>query len=204
MEEQHATRGRTKGDKRERTRATLLAAARDVVREKGYSRTTLEDVAARAGMTTGAIYGNFKSRAELFIALGDAYWPPVRPRVGANPSSAEAMQALAVATLDAIPERSLAAVGRLSGLAYTLENPELGRQVQDVTAAHFEIGASWLESLADSENLPIPPEHLVRVVHALIEGLVLQRMLTPDLYPDEVFHAAFRVLAARPKDQKDQ
>lgn len=201
MKEQDAARGRPKGDKRERTRATLLAAAREVVREKGYGRTTLEEVAARAGMTTGAIYGNFKSRAELFIALGETYWPPVRPRVGASPSSAEAMQALAVATLAAIPERSVAAVGRLSGLAYTLEHPELGRQVQDVTAAHFEMGASWLESLADSENLPIPAEHLVRVLHALIEGLVFQRLLTPDLYPDEVFHAAFRLLAAKRTDQ---
>ena len=44
-----------KGDKRERTRAALLAAARSLIREKGYERTTLEDVATRAGMTTGAI-----------------------------------------------------------------------------------------------------------------------------------------------------
>ena len=59
-----------KGDKRDRTRATLLEAARAIVREKGYARTTLEAVARRAGMTTGAIYGNFKNRDELFIALG--------------------------------------------------------------------------------------------------------------------------------------
>ena len=30
----------------------------------------MEEVAKRAGMTTGAIYGNFKNRDELFIALG--------------------------------------------------------------------------------------------------------------------------------------
>lgn len=45
----------------------------------------------------------------------------------------------------------------------------------------------------------MPAEHLVRVIHALIEGLVLQRLLTPDLYPDEVFHAAFRVFGAASK-----
>ena len=45
------------------------------------------------------------------------------------------------------------------------------------------------------ENCPMPPEHLVRVIHALIEGLVLQRILTPELCPDEVFFAAFRALA---------
>ena len=39
------------------------------------------------------------------------------------------------------------------------------------------------------------PEHLVRVLHALIEGLVMQRILTPELCPDEVFYAAFGSLA---------
>ncbi len=63
-----SARKRPKGDKRERTRAALLEAARAVVREKGYGRTTLEDVAERAGMTTGAIYGNFENCDELFIA----------------------------------------------------------------------------------------------------------------------------------------
>ena len=52
-------RQQPKGDKRERTRAALLEAARALVREKGYERTTIDQVAKRAGMTTGAIYGNF-------------------------------------------------------------------------------------------------------------------------------------------------
>ncbi len=37
-----------KGDKRARTRAKLLEAARELIREKGYERTTLQDVAASA------------------------------------------------------------------------------------------------------------------------------------------------------------
>jgi hypothetical protein len=81
-------------------------------------------------------------------------------------------------------------------MAHALEHPELRQQVQEITAAYFEMGATWLETLADSENLPMPPDHLVRVIHALIEGLVLQRLLTPDLYPDEVIRAAFSVFGA--------
>ena len=41
----------------------------------------------------------------------------------------------------------------------------------------------------------MPPEDLVRVLHALIEGLVMQRILTPELCPEEVFYAAFAALA---------
>src|SRR5881227_1808310 len=88
-------RNQPKGDKRERTRAALLEAARGLIRERGHERTTLEQVARRAGMTTGAIYGNFKNRDELFIALGQAYWPPVRPKVKPGATFAEAMHAMA-------------------------------------------------------------------------------------------------------------
>ena len=75
-------RRQPKGDKRERTRAgNCWRAARVLIRKKGYEATTLEDIAEMAGMTTGAIYGNFKNRDELFISLGQAFWAPIRPKV---------------------------------------------------------------------------------------------------------------------------
>jgi AcrR family transcriptional regulator len=166
-----------------------------LVREKGYARTTLEAVARRAGMTTGAIYGNFKNRDELFIALGETYWTPVAPQIKPGATFADGMRALAEATLEVIPERTTAVVGRLTGLAYALTNSELRARVREVTAGSYEFGAEWLRTLVDQRELPMPAEHLVRVIHALIEGLVLQRILTPELFPDEVFFAAFEALA---------
>jgi len=188
-------RRRPKGDKRERTRARLLEAARELIREKGYARTTLQDVAQRAGMTSGAIYGNFKNRDELFISLADAYWAPIRPRVKAGATFADVMHALAAATLAALPDRQKAAVGRLTGMAYTLTQEELRARVREITARSYAAGASWLSAAIDSRDLPMPPEHLVRVIHALTEGLVFQRLLTPELVPDEVFYQAFAALA---------
>jgi AcrR family transcriptional regulator len=189
-----SARRKPKGDKRERTRAALLEAARGLIREQGYERTTIEQVAKRAGMTTGAIYGNFKNRDELFIALGQTYWAPVRPKIKPGATFAEAMHSLATATLTAVEERLPAAVGRLTGVAYTLKNPELRARVHEVTKSSYEAGAEWLRGF-DARELPMPPEHLVRVLHALIEGLVMQRILTPELCPDEVFYAAFAALA---------
>jgi len=73
----------------------------------------------------------------------------------------------------------------------------LRARVREVTADSYEFGAEWLRTLGDQRDLPMPAEHLVRVIHALIEGLVLQRILTPELFPDEVFFAAFGALAHR-------
>jgi hypothetical protein len=45
--------------------------------------------------------------------------------------------------------------------------------------------------------VPTPPEQLVVVVHAMTEGLLFQRFLTPELVPDDVFRAAFAALSGK-------
>ena len=195
--EEDSRRRQPKGDKRERTRAKLLEAARWLIREKGYENTTLEEIAERAGMTTGAIYGNFKNREELFISLGHSYWPPIKPQVKPGASFPEIMSAMAEATIAAIPDRRAAAVGRLTGLAYTLTHEELRAKVREVTAQSYAFGEQWLRTVTKEEELPMPADQLVRVLHAMIEGLVFQRLLTPELVPDEIFRAAFGALAIR-------
>src|ERR1700760_3633690 len=144
-------RRQPKGDKRDRTRAKLLEAARSLIREKGHENTTLEDIAERAGMTTGAIYGNFKNRDELFIALGLTYWAPIKPRVKPGASIADLMRAMDDATIAAIPDRGAAAVGRLTGLAFTLGNEAMRKQVEKVTAESYAFGEEWLRSVTQKD-----------------------------------------------------
>jgi AcrR family transcriptional regulator len=196
--EENSRRRQPKGDKRERTRAKLLEAARSLIREKGHENTTLEDIAERAGMTTGAIYGNFKNRDELFISLGLTYWPPIKPQVKSGASFAAIMRAMAEATIAAIPDRSAVAVGRLTGLAYTLTHEEMRAQVREVTAQSYAFGEQWLRAVTKEEDLPMPADQLVRVLHVLTEGLVFQRLLTPELLTDETIRAAFGALAIKP------
>jgi AcrR family transcriptional regulator len=49
------------------TRERLLDAAAEVFCERGYEGTTVAEVARRAGLTTGAIYANFRDKAELLL-----------------------------------------------------------------------------------------------------------------------------------------
>jgi TetR/AcrR family transcriptional regulator, acrAB operon repressor len=55
------------------THDRLLKAALEVFSRKGYASTTLEDVAKETGVTRGAIYWHFGSKAELYGALLDKY-----------------------------------------------------------------------------------------------------------------------------------
>ena len=51
------------------TRTNILDAAERVFHEKGVAHASLEDVAAAADVTRGAIYWHFKDKAELFDAM---------------------------------------------------------------------------------------------------------------------------------------
>ena len=56
------------------TRDKILAAAQEEFLQKGYQGAWLRDIARNAGVTTGALYGYFKNKEELFGALvGEAY-----------------------------------------------------------------------------------------------------------------------------------
>ena len=51
------------------TREQLLDAAERVFRERGVGHTTLAEVADAAGVTRGAVYWHFRSKADLFEAM---------------------------------------------------------------------------------------------------------------------------------------
>ena len=55
--------------RREMTRRHLLDAAAIVFARDGFHGATLDDVAATAGFTKGAVYSNFKSKDDLFLAV---------------------------------------------------------------------------------------------------------------------------------------
>jgi len=50
------------------TRTRLIEAAAELIAEEGYERVGILAVARRAGLTNGAIYGNFRDKAHLLAA----------------------------------------------------------------------------------------------------------------------------------------
>lgn len=53
----------------EETRTALLAAARELFGADGYAPTSLDEIAARAGVTKGALYHHFRGKADVFQAV---------------------------------------------------------------------------------------------------------------------------------------
>ena len=55
------------------TRSALLAAAREIFTEVGYTEANVADVVARAGSSVGSMYHHFGGKADLFFALHDGH-----------------------------------------------------------------------------------------------------------------------------------
>ena len=191
-----SARRRPKGDKRARTRTALVDAARAIIREQGYDALTLAAVAERAGMTTGAIYGNFRNRTDLLMAVAEVSGAPIVAKTWPGMSFRELMRSLAEAVIEALPQRRAAMVGTLGFHIQTLTHEDLRERAIAETREIYRRMAVATPQLIPADKLPMPAELLIPVTHALIDGLVLHRILTPELVGDEVIYAAFEALAA--------
>lgn len=65
------------------TRDRLLDAAEQVFHEKGVSSATLNDIAAAAGVTRGAVYWHFNNKVDVFNAMVDRVRQPIRQMIDA-------------------------------------------------------------------------------------------------------------------------
>ena len=191
-------RRRPKGNKRERTRARLVDAAAAVIGEQGWDRTSLDEVARRAGMTRGAIYGNFANREELFLAVVQTRWKPVAPPYTPGTTFRQHMHAVGKALAAAGPERRAQALGALSFMLYALTHEEMRTQVTKLNAELYKRMAEGLTRVFRRDELPMAPAHLVPTLHALSDGLTFLRVLMPELITEKVIVAAFDAVAGGP------
>jgi len=67
--------GRIAGVTAAETRERLLRAAADVFAERGYDGTRVADIAAAAGVSNGALYAHFASKADLLVAALRTHGP---------------------------------------------------------------------------------------------------------------------------------
>ncbi|HEX9777736.1 MAG TPA: TetR/AcrR family transcriptional regulator [Geopsychrobacteraceae bacterium] len=58
-----------RAQKKRETRRAIIAAAIRLFGERGYERTSIEDLAAEAGVGKGTIYGYFSTKQEIFQAF---------------------------------------------------------------------------------------------------------------------------------------
>jgi AcrR family transcriptional regulator len=182
------------GGKRERTRAALIAATLDVVAEKGFAAASLDAIAARAGMSRGAIYSNFAGRGELLLAAMGSKGLTLAPAYTPGGSFRDHLRAMARALVAALPQARGEAKFMAEFQLYALADPELRRDIAAGYAGAFAQVADFLAEQHAAELL-LPPRQMAVAMQAVALGLMCQSLLTPDEVTAEVVIATIEAFA---------
>ncbi|HEY8003238.1 MAG TPA: TetR family transcriptional regulator [Phenylobacterium sp.] len=179
--------------KRQRTRAALIEATAVLVAERGLAAVSLDDIAARAGVTKGAIYSNFRTKAELLWEAVDRRRLHFDASITPGDGKATA-RSVARALMAQLPQAEAEAEFYAELQAYIRTDPAMRAQQAAQQKAQFDELARRLE-VGFKDGLAIPPRVAALGVQALLLGFIAQWERTPDEVTEEVIAAAFEALA---------
>ncbi|SDI06740.1 DNA-binding transcriptional regulator, AcrR family [Sinosporangium album] len=206
--EQPGRRATTKA----RNRRRLLDAAADHLAQHGTTGSLLEDIAAQADLTKGAIYSIFKSKNGLLAAVmadlveqgADAFQPP-------TPHSAADDRDLATALRDYGQQYGTALGSHMSRATLLLElelalyafrSEELTREFAPRAQTRTDALAAALTGRRRPDGTPCTPEHAHAIAVAVIsalQGLAQHGALTTLPVPLDLFADVAAALATLPE-----
>lgn len=188
----------TRTESQARTRADLLATARDMFLADGYAKTSLERVAEEAGYSKGAVYSNFRTKSALCLEVLALIHETKFTEVTALLDGDDTLEAR-LERFQGWAERTLGDVG------WTMLEFEFAIVARDDPALQAELVSSLglmrgtvagqLQMLADSMDLklPLPAEDAATAVLSLGLGLGIQRAVDPAL-PARLITDAIRAM----------
>jgi AcrR family transcriptional regulator len=194
----------TRAERKELTRELLLDAAIEVFARQGYHGASLEDVAAAAGFTKGAVYSNFSTKADLFLAL------LVRETARRNVALARAIASEPVEHLPDMAAGWLArqASERRDWDVLTVEfwlaaarDPEIADRLREGRREIMEELGRLVDARLAASGTPadLSGRDIVTLVDALGTGLLMSSLVEPEAIRPELFaEALHRLLAPGP------
>jgi len=183
--EQRAQKQRNKKpvSQRERSAATqeqLIQAVVQSLLERGYHRTSVNEICRRAGVTSSAIQHHFGGKRQLMMAVAEILGERNRKlldQVASSPQPREIVE-----QLEANPDLWLEGLRvNYELLMAARSDPELWDLYAPFQRAIFEWRDAW--ALKIFGDAPVPEQRrvlLIRLLDALASGVVSQVMVTDD------------------------
>lgn len=189
----------SRSESQARTRRHLIDTASVVFARRGFRGASIEEVAEQAGYTKGAIYSNFRSKDELFLAVLETR---LQERVEfyrrlARQARAHPGQGLAdlLPRLDE-PDEETWCLLQLEFWLYAMRHPPVR---QRMAVLYRQYRAHLAPLAAPYAGTGIEPAEVVAAVIALYHSLTLQWHSDPTAVRPDLVTRILRALDRRPR-----
>jgi AcrR family transcriptional regulator len=186
----------TRARRREMTRRHLMDAAATVFAREGFHRASLDDVAALAGFTKGAVYSNFASKDDLFLAVFEDRY--AREQDEMHRVLTEEQEPYELGADTQVFDRVRGVIDRtwddewtalyLEFVLYAQRQPGAKEKLAESVRRQRETTVAMLDEAYQSiDHVPdTPVEVLATIAIALFDGLALGRLADPAAFDDEM------------------
>lgn len=180
------------------TRHRLLDAAEHLFQAQGVSRTSLQDIARRAGATRGAVYWHFKDKADLFNAMMERVTLPMENSFNHENNPQQQLDGTPLNSMDRIRLSTVNALRQIVTDAQTrrvfevaTQKVEYVEELQAVRLRHLAVRGGFLSGIQQGMEtaagqmrlkLPVPASAAAQGLHAMIDGLIQNWLLDPEAF----------------------
>jgi AcrR family transcriptional regulator len=184
-----APRRLTRAEQQAQTRSRLIEAAAKVFAWRGFQAASVEEIAEQAGYSHGAVYSNFDSKGELFLAVFEEYMAErvreLAETQAAVPDDAALevrARALADQWMDRLARDRDSLALHVEFIAHADRDPELARRFGSRSAAMREAISRYITQYQQEAGaqLAMPADELSLVLRALGIGLAIEWLVSPD------------------------
>lgn len=190
----------TRSVRKQATRAAIIEAAAWLFGRRGIDATSIDAVAARVGLTKGAVYANFESKHELIEAVAEAFSAPAdfRPLLRRDLPLAERLRLFGRSVVEVLAGATTEAIQLdFEFQVYAKRNRAWGAKVRAGMRRHVIALAAEFEAVNRQrrEAAPLPPEEFFDAIVTLTRGITHQLAIDPDAIPPRTVEALFALLA---------
>ncbi len=174
---------RRQADRRAETRRKLLDAAIASLVANGYAGTTVDTIAAGAGLTRGALNHHFDTKIELMLAAAERVTEDFIGRLSERlrrPAASDFAESVVRSLWDAIYSEPMF-VARLELVLGARSQPEiLASTKAELQRGHQNVQALLSEAIARS-GLPVAiPSDIVDLALTTLRGMALEKIIRQD------------------------
>ena len=177
-------------EKKEETRRRLLDTASQVFLRQGFAATTLDEVAAAAGLTKGAVYSNFEGKADLAIAVLERRFDQLIGLFAQVDSTTSLEEQLKLSSKLLVAELDAAApwfqLELECTVAATRNHELLSRLRSRDEKMRATVAMTLLDHFGGTSNALFQADELAACLIAMVNGVALERLKDSRAMPEEL------------------